>query len=461
MEKNIYYNKIEDLVNKDHLSLQLLISPPRTCSSMLEKMIGKAPEIKVECHEPFIQVGYNKHDPDEGYKNIYESIVASGFESFNGRLGVVVKEMAYWLNDNAEYRRLFKLTNKPVVALIRNPLLAMESRMIKVLEAIDMRERIKTQQWLLDYVARERGFFEWQEYITSLTAEDFKKDVIMLLIFKRHSVAKEAYNNPILNIQNGLLDHIARKDRYKNWRELIHDKLHVNKDYKYFEDILKIDTKRFNLDISGFKAIEDQIHYLESIKKPFIIIDSTDLRATPESQMKEICRFLRITYLDKMIRWGEEGISFYTNQKRPHDLLWYSELYLSTQINPPIEVSPTLSEFPEFVQRLVKSVELPVYGRLSQKKIGLEGNLNLNEFEFELNCVPAKIRTQEIKWLGVIRNDFEEIKQKLKLKIIDPIYAITNHPGLFNDEEFKEIKKEYLNEMSVVREAINKINKNN
>lgn len=376
---DVFYKKVKMLVEDGRLSVQLLISPPRTCSSMLEHMIGKAPEINAECHEPFIQVGCNKLDSDDGYKNIYEAIKLKGLEKSDGQFGVIVKEMSCWISDNDEYKKLFNLTNNPIITLIRNPLLTMESRISKVIEATDMRERIKTQQWLLNYIAKEKGFNTWNDLV--LIADGYFQKDNVLSIFENINALKCAYDNPTLDIQNKLLDYVARKDGYGSWRQLLKDKLYINRDYPYFKDILEIDAKRFNLDVSGFVTMETQIAYLESINKPFIVIDATDLRAKPEHQMREICRLLKISYVDEMIIWGDEKIDFHTKQKRPHDLIWYSELYSSTRVNPPTEEIPlTLSEFPEFVRKFIKSIDLPAYARLSQKKIGRENEHNPNEF---------------------------------------------------------------------------------
>lgn len=458
MSEGVFYKKVKTLVDDGKLSVQLLISPPRTCSSMLEHMIGRAPEINVECHEPFFQVGYNKFGSDEGYKNIYDSIKLNNREGVKNQIGIVVKEMSYWINEGEEYKKLFELTNKPIIALIRNPLLTMESKIKKVIEAIDMRERIKTQQWLLNYVAKENGFNTWHDYIASPLGSDFSEKDSVVSFFENGETLESAYNNPTLDIQNKLLDHIARKDGYESWRELLRDKLYLNRDYCYFEDILKIDNKRFNLDVSGFATMEEQISYLESIKKQLIVIDSTDLRAMPESQMREICESLKISYVDAMIKWGDEKVDFHTEQKRPHDLIWYNELYSSTEVNPPNEIPPAISEFPKFVQDFIKSIDLPVYARLSQKKIGRENEHNFNEFNLSIDVVKNKIR--ELSKLGVVSADSKENKQLIELKMIDPVYAVTNQSDLFYDEKFRKTKSEYFDAINIVHEEIKKIREN-
>jgi hypothetical protein len=158
MSNGVYYEKLQKLVGDGRLSMHIIIAPPRTNSSLIEHVVGNSPDIQHECHEPFLGARRDDFDPDHGYKQIYESIGGEQFEQSAEKTSVAVKEMSHWIGKNREYRRLTELTRNPVVILIRNPLLSVESRIRRVLTTIDMRSSIDLQRYLLDYVAAEKGF---------------------------------------------------------------------------------------------------------------------------------------------------------------------------------------------------------------------------------------------------------------------------------------------------------------
>lgn len=112
----------------------LIIAPPRTNSSLVEHVLGNSPSLRHECHEPFFGAGRVDFDVDHAYKNIYESIGGKAFDESTNCSSVVIKEIAQWISIGEEYKNLLKLVTQPVVLAIRNPLLAVESRIRKVLE---------------------------------------------------------------------------------------------------------------------------------------------------------------------------------------------------------------------------------------------------------------------------------------------------------------------------------------
>ncbi|MEK7180143.1 MAG: hypothetical protein AAB706_01595, partial [Patescibacteria group bacterium] len=153
-----YYQKLKSLTDGGRLQTYIIIAPPRTNSSVVEHALGNSPDIDHERHEPFLNAWHENFDPDHGYRQIYESIGGEQFEQSGKNTSVVVKEMSHWIGKNEEYKRLTELTSKPVVILVRNPLLAVESRLRRVLTTMDMRYNIDLQRHLLDETAVERGF---------------------------------------------------------------------------------------------------------------------------------------------------------------------------------------------------------------------------------------------------------------------------------------------------------------
>lgn len=141
-----YYDKLKDFSDSGRLSLLLMIAPPRTNSSLVEHVVGNSPDVQHECHEPFLNARKENFDPEEGYKQIYDSIGGEDFERSGKTTSVAVKEMSHWINVDHEYKRLTELAKKPVLILIRNPLLSVESRIRRVLVTLDMRSSIALQR---------------------------------------------------------------------------------------------------------------------------------------------------------------------------------------------------------------------------------------------------------------------------------------------------------------------------
>ena len=457
MNDGVYYNKLKNLVDSGRLSLVLMVVPPRTNSSLVEHALGNSPDVDHECHEPFLGARKQGFDPDQGYKQIYTSIGGETFEKSGGKTTVAVKEMSHWIGISDEYKNLLELTKKPVLILIRNPLLSVESRIRRVLVTLDMRSSIDLQRWLLDYAATSEGFINWKALLDSSITDAQKERFSFLNDMEGKS---RLYDTPILTVQNELLDYMARKDSYVNWRDLIQKKLYTERDYAYFEGIFKANSLRIAFEESEFRELEEQVKYMESNNKPHYILDTTDLRANPEIVMRNLCSKEEISYSTEMINWGNQQVDFHTEQTHEFEKLWYDTLHASNKINPPIDVPPTLSMFPDFVKEYLKTYNLPIYSRLSRNKILPEGSRHeLNEKEFGIQVSQENIIT--LKELGVVSN-VTDITNKsstvpVKLKYIDPVYALTNEPELFNNPEFLTRKSKYADALTLVTESLNEV----
>lgn len=133
--------------------------------------------------------------------------------------------------------------------------------------------------------------------------------------------------------------------------------------------------------------------------------------------------------------------------------MWYDTLYASTRIIPPTDVPPTLSMFPDFVQEYVKDYNLSIYGNLSSRKTIPESMKHeLNEQEFDVRVSNENINM--LKKLGVISEVMGEGTVPVKLKYIDPIYALTNDPQLFEDPVFRQLKAEYIDSLTIVHDSL-------
>ena len=362
--------------------------------------------------------------------------------------------MSHWIGKNEEYKRLTDLTTRPIVILIRNPLLSVESRLRRVLTTMDMRYNIDLQRHLLDEVAIERGFQNWNELAEKMKREGYGERFDFL---PGKEGVERIYDTPVLTVQNHLLDRKAHKNGYANWRDVVEKKLYRECDYTFFDGVLKSNVRRLGFEKDEFKKLAEEVRYLNEQKREVLVFDTTDLRAAPQEQMQEMCDRLGINFSPEMIQWGEKPVDFHTEQAKQSEKLWYDTLYSSSRINPPIEIPSTIDRFPTFMQSYLKENNLPIYAALSKKKVlNDELRRELNEREMRIKVTDGN--KQYLHSLGLIGDKTatgEDVS--IKLKQIDPIYAMLNDSGLLVKPEFQIYRDTYEQEFKIIVENLSEI----
>jgi len=437
MTKNdIYYRRINRLVDQGRLDIGLIISPPRTSSTLLETSVRSGPDISVAVHEPFISVKSIDQNFDDGYRNIYESIGGKSFEESGQTLKVVIKELSHRLSLEDEYKRLFSLSNRPIVFLIRNPLLSVESRIRKIVQTLPLKTRVSTQQWMLDFYARDNGYNNWQEM-----------DEVLRRKVPGDTGTGEIYSRADLETQEKLLDYYSTKIGFRNWSGLNHYILE-NQDYRAVDEILQIDPERFILDQIGKGSLEEQVRHTETEGQKAVVVDSTDFRLSPEPIMKDLCRLWSISYNSNMLSWGKRELKLTRSDHEFNDLVWYDKLASSEGIEPPLEIPPTLSDFPASVKIHLDHGDIPQYSRLyrSQNRIEIDDDSKFRRFEIRISSQEA---SQRLTRLGVISS--ESTAPSITIQDIDPVYALLNNPELVLDDEYMSRKKEYSDTINILR----------
>lgn len=444
---NTHFEKLKKLVEAERLEIYIIIAPPRANSSVIEHALGNSPDVEHECHEPFLMARHKGFDPDHGYKQIYECIGGQNFEDSEERTSIIVKEMSHWIGKNEEYKRLALLTTKPILALIRNPLLTVESRIRRVLTGIDMRYSLDLQRYLLDEFATQNGFLNWPNVIDAI----FQGTSNLSLDFLKIKAGKERlYDTPILTLQNLLLDRKARANGYANWRDLLESKLEIEEDYSFFDEILSSNKRRLAFEKDEFTKLLEEIAYFEQQNIEFLIIDTTDLRAFPTEYLQILCEQFQIKFDKEMIRWGDMPVDFHTEQSQEFEKLWYDTLFSSSRVNPPIEIPPTIEKFPKHMQGYLANNNLPAYWLLSKEKTIPTKIQNILNNHLLLIADSAANRLQfqngDIKYYKEAPNR----KLSVKLKYLDPVYAITNEPNLLNDLDFSPYIQKYFKEIEAL-----------
>lgn len=240
-------------------------------------------------------------------------------------------------------------------------------------------------------------------------------------------------------------------------RALLDQKLYQEKDYQFFGSILKINTNRVAFEEVEFKKLNDITKYMKLKKQPYVVLDTTDIRAEPEIQLRELCSKLQVSFSREMIIWGEKPVTFHTEQNQEYEKIWYEKLFLSSELNPPDEVPPTLAMFPEFIQNYIQETNLPVYAHLSKEKnLNFETAQEITNRKFDVNVTENNANFLES--LGVIVDKSVRENVSVKLRDIDPIHAIMHDPGLAQDKEFLTRKEKYAREINIVSRAIKENN---
>jgi hypothetical protein len=313
------YHKLRSLVENGQVNIRLILSPPRTGSTLMETKLTQFKGIQANYHEPFVELGYYNGRAEEGYANILSAIKNLRQD---GPITVLVKEMSHWLGVDREFERFLPLVKDPILFLIRNPLLSIESKIRKVLEVWDMREKPKLVNWL----RREL---------------EIKPD------------------GEGLHFQRNLLNQFARSKGKKNWAALLENRFN-EQDYRVFGELLKIEGL-FPLSNTGWQALEAEIDCLKNLGREYCVVDSTIFRLNPQRCLGEIAQSWNIAEEGRVDYSPEEIRELGIRMHKPHYRLWYDTLLKNEEVRFPTEPIPELSSFPDEISNYLKEMGIPIY----------------------------------------------------------------------------------------------------
>ena len=439
----MYYEKLRNLVKSGNLRILLVIAPPRSSSTLMEKTLSFSPSVNLVSHEPFMCVGYSELDPDLGYKSIIDSVNSRG--PIKGGSVVVIKDMAHWLTAREEHRNFFRLIYDPIMLMIRNPLLSTESRIRKVVQAISINPRVSTQRYILEVFACNHGYKGWaqmREQMSKKPNESSSIDVDLEM-----ADLGKAYYHPDNMLQEKLLNYFAAKSGFADWDDFVRSSL-KSRDYTLLEKALKFDDHRFAPELSGWKELDRLADYLKANNHPFLIVDSTEFRLDPEGIMKKITDKLNIIFADGMINWTKPLVKVSSEQERSQDLIWYDTLMKSTNIKPPVELLPRLADFPSAVKENLKKIDFPVYFKLFGKMERIQGQMGLDQKQYSVK-VPENLK---LKFSDAgIKVGQGEGEANVTIQDVDPVFSVLYNPSLLKNKAYLARKRYYEEEFSLVR----------
>jgi hypothetical protein len=313
------YQELKKLVDRGRVNFRLILSPPRTGSTLMEAVLSQFEEGQLCCHEPFVELGYYGGNAEDGYQKI---LTRAREASESGSVNILIKEMSHWLGVNQEYGRFLPLVKDPALVLIRNPLLSLESRLRKVLQVWQMREKSELIAWL-------------QENLGT------------------------GGNQETIEAQVYLLDEFASSFGSPSWETLLADRF-ARQDYQDFGPLLKIEGL-FPAASSGWEALGEELAWFRERGLDYMVIDSTEFRLKPQFYSQEIARRWQVRNNGPVREAVSQIDRLEIRMHKPHYRLWYDTLLGSQEIKPPIEPVPNLGMFPKEIKAHLRETAIPVY----------------------------------------------------------------------------------------------------
>lgn len=399
-----YYEKLQNLVDHGRLTVRLIVAPTRSGSTLLEESLSMSPDVDFKYHEPLLLYDSQGASINPfGYEQIYQRIGGNNFEKSSQSATLLIKDINFWLYSYGEYKRLFGLAKDPILFLIRNPILTMESRIKKVAETLPMNADIVTTRDLLHLCAQ--------------------------------NVESEVSNQQVFDLY-------SRQQGFTNWDNLL-DFSFQNHAYARIGKVLEISKSWFRPDAWGAESIEGEIVYLKNLNRDVILIDSSEFRLCPEKVSRTICQAWSMRYKKQMINWGEGNLHLDPTANTE----WFTRIAASGGVQPPIEIPPVLKEFPDFVQNQLTQKDIPAYIRLMRHPAMIT-NKGVNNILFDIPVLPQD--RKRLHKLGVIDERMKS-PSRVTIRDIDPVFALSREPQLATDSFYLKRKKAYADVIKIIK----------
>ncbi len=414
-----YYESLKTMATEGQIDIKLIISPPRTGSTLMESSFSMNEAIDAKIHEPFIVL--RKEKAEVAYKNIYNTVIS--LNSSQRKKNIIIKEMSHWLTLQNEYEQFLTLVKSPIIILIRNPLLNTESKIKKILETLDLREKQSVRKALLDYYAHSKKEKDWTTYLAKFAlVPDNKVEDEAVRLYRRTTRSEQLSEFEVFPLQRWLLDYYAISKGYKRWKVMLKEACDAG-EYKKFEEILK-NKDIYDIEGTGWRATARLIDCLENKGHQLLILDSTDYRLSPETIVPLLCKKWEIPFSENMIHWGEKDLGLYTGQAKSHQSIWYDRLQHSKKIELPTEHALPPESFPDFIAHQIMENDLPMYVKMMRSASRIKPSSEL--------LLRKKITDQTICE-------------------IDPIFAYLSDPTLLDDRDFMNVNSSYLSTLEKIK----------
>jgi len=305
---------------------KIIVAVPRSNSTIIEFILGSSTSVSKIIHEPFIDFGYYNSEILSAYKKISTSINADN-KADNKKEGMLlIKEMAHWLIRDDAYKIFLKSIDEPVILLIKNPYLSIESKIQKILQGVDRKERPGLTKLLLTSLPQRR-------------------------------------NKNIQNSRDGL-NFFAKKKGYNSWDKLVEKEAIQKRNLAMFSPIINYFVEKSTEDIWGWKDIDKIRQFLEKNKIKYKILEGIDFQLAPEATIRGLCETLNINFHRRMLHCSKNKFKKLIEQIQVYSIHWYETMLSSQEIIKPDIIPLSADKFPLFIQKYLSNTALPIYTRL-------------------------------------------------------------------------------------------------
>jgi hypothetical protein len=341
-------------IKQRNKKLKVLISIPRSNSTIIEFILSSSFSVSKVAHEPFLDFGYY----NAGISSIYQKISSIINNDSRKKKAFLIKEMAHWLTKDSVYKNFLKSVDEPVILLIKNPYLSIESKIKRILHGVDRKNRPGLTKILLTSISQQK-------------------------------------NRKIQDSRDGL-NFFAQKKGYNSWTELIEKEVMQKRNFTMFNSIVKYFTKNSTEDIWGWKSIDEIRKFLDKNKIKYKVLEGIDFQLAPEATIYGLCKALNINFNKKMLHCSEGKFKKLIGHIPSHSILWYEKVLSSQEIIKP-DISPlSVNKFPSCMQKYLSNIALPIY-----KKLCLSKN-RLNALDYSANLKRDRIPFQNYKTIDPI-----------------------------------------------------------
>lgn len=384
--------EVKQLLEESNVEIRVIIAPPRTGSTMVEASLTMSEDVTGNSNEPFKLAD---SDPETAIENLKKDILAAKREGSRGVL--ILKDMSGWTKNITPF--IHQLTDYPILFLIRNPHLSMESRAFRYMQKMPTSGRIPTREWIAD-------------------------------------VSNMSFDEVTQELQPSLFEKFAQENGHESWEQMLQ---HMKREGNY-SLVNGLMESAFPVNLSGFEEIQSQIMQTNESGNPYIVVDSSEFRLHPIELQKEISQQWDIEFSEKMTEWGNEGEKFQLGDRTKNTEVWFGTIKSSTGVLPPREIPLPSSSFSKSVKKQIES-DMAIYRELIKDPNRVSANID-NDVLIEVNKELALNR-------GIISEDIfnntESETVSIPFRLIDPeTHSLLNQERKTNIEGQSSKSRETL-----------------
>lgn len=338
-----------------HEKVKILVAVPRSNSTIIEFILGSSTSVSKIIHEPFIDFGYYNAEAFSAHQKI-SAVINTGNNKKEDIF--LIKEMAHWLAKDNIYKIFLKSIDEPVILLIKNPYLSIESKIKKILQGADRKDRPGLTKLLLASISQQK-------------------------------------NKNIQSSRDGL-KFFAQKKGYNSWAKLVEKEAIQKRNFVIFNPIVKYFVENSTEDIWGWKSIDEIRKFLDKNKVRYKILEGIDFQLAPEATICGLCKVLNINFSRKMLYCSEKKFQKLIEQIQPYSMHWYEKVLSSQEVIKPDIPPLSIKKFPLCIQTYLSNIALPIYTRLYLSRH------RLNVLDYSINLKRDRISFRNYKTFDTI-----------------------------------------------------------